>query len=73
MIKLLDIQPKDIHLLLDIPLTDLEKLIIVLENSTFNYNSEKKEERDLAEYLTETLYPNLKAVLEATQEATHGT
>jgi len=69
MIKLLDMQAKDVHLLMDIPLRDLEMLVHVLENCTYNYNSENKEEQEIAQELTTKLFPNLKMVL----EAAHGT
>jgi len=65
MIKLLDMQPKDIHLLLDFSLADLELLVTILEKCTFNYDSSNEAEKKMAEDLTERIFPNLKTILEA--------
>lgn len=63
-VRCLMAQPKDLMLMLEVPYSVLEKLVFVLENSEFRYNSEKKEEVEVAKWLTEVLFPNLTSILE---------
>ena len=63
-VRCLMAQPKDLMLMLEVPYSVLEKLVFILEHSEFRYNSEKKEEIEVAEWLTEVLFPNLTSILD---------
>jgi hypothetical protein len=63
-VKCLAAQPKDLMLLLELSYTTLEKLVFILENSEFKYDSTKSEESEVAKWLTETFFPNLLSILD---------
>jgi len=67
-VKCLMAQPKDLVLLLEMPYTALEKLVYILQNSEFMFNSENLEEKATAEWLQETLFPNLQNLVEEFKE-----
>lgn len=64
--RVLQTVPEDIHLIIDFRLAELMDLFLLLENCTFNYDSSNEAHMKAKEYLEETLYPGLKAIVEET-------
>lgn len=56
--------PKDIHLLVDIPLTDLQHLDVILNNMVFNYDGSNPAHVEAKKYLEKSLSPFVTETLE---------
>ena len=55
--RAMQVVPKDLHILTDISLTELESLDVILNNMVFNFNPESEEHIKAREYLENSLVP----------------
>jgi len=55
--RAIQVVPKDLHILTDISLTELESLDVILNNMVFNFNPESEEHIKAREYLENSLVP----------------
>lgn len=66
--ELVDIVPKDLHILVDISFQDLLKLKTILDNMVFNFDGENKLHIDADTYLREVLYPNINSIIKGIED-----
>jgi hypothetical protein len=63
--QILDVRPKDIHVIIEHALEDLDKLHLFLSSSNMKYNSEAEPElAEVAKFMTDDFYPKLTLLLE---------
>lgn len=63
MIQLIDVVPKDIHIVFEMKLSDVFKLKKALELAVVDFDGTKEEEKEAADYLQDHFYPSLMEVL----------
>jgi len=63
MIKLIEIQPRDVYCLLEIRFEDLLKVKKALEMAKIDYNGDIKEEAEAARYLEDSFFPSINEVI----------
>ena len=66
---IVDAVPRDVHLITDFSLSDLKKLLLILDNMTFKFDGSISEHVEAKEYLENVFYPT---VCEAVKEYTGG-
>ena len=54
--QVIDVAPKDIHILIDFSLKDLLNLKIILDNTTFNFDGDNTNHVEAKEFLEGPLY-----------------
>ena len=64
MIKLLQTQVKEVHLIFEIPFSELEKVRIALDKGEFVYDGSVVEEKEAINYLTNVFHPFIVEVIE---------
>jgi len=64
MIKLLQTQVKEVHLILEIPFSEMEKISLALSKGKFEYDGKNIEESDAVNYLTKVFYPFIMDIVE---------
>jgi hypothetical protein len=57
MIRLLQTQVKEVHLIFEIPFSELEKIKIALDHSEFDLKDTDNEEKEAINYLTKVFHP----------------
>lgn len=62
--KVVDIVPKDLHVLLDISVKELKKLKMALALAHIDFNSELEGEAEAADYVSNTFCPFIIDLLE---------
>ena len=72
MIKLLQTQIKEVHLILEIPFSELEKVVTALSIAEINYNGDNDEEKEAVNYLTNIFYPFILDIVEGVKGKDHG-
>ncbi len=58
-----DVAPKDIHVLIDFSLKELVHLSHILDNMTFDFNSEIEEQQGAADFLNGSFYSTVNDIL----------
>ena len=61
--KVLEIYPKDIHVVFEISMADLSKLHRVLSMSKVDYDSDIPEELEAVNYLTKVFFPAINEIM----------
>lgn len=61
---IVDAIPRDVHVIADFSISSLKKFKTVLDNMTFNYNSNDSAHVEAKEYLEQVLYPAITNALE---------
>ncbi len=59
-----DVAPKDIHILMDFSMKDLIYLKQILNNMTFDFDSNVPEQQAAADFLNNTFYPTINDTIE---------
>uniref|UniRef100_A0A6H1Z9Y8 Uncharacterized protein n=1 Tax=viral metagenome TaxID=1070528 RepID=A0A6H1Z9Y8_9ZZZZ len=68
--RILEIAPKDIHIVIDLSKTEVEKILKALDHSEISYDGKTDPETlSAAEYVKKEFYPKLAEVL---KELNHG-
>ncbi len=67
--QVIEVAPKDIHVLIDFSLKELVQLKLIMDNMTFNMDSSAKEHIDADKFLHEILYTNITELI---KELAHG-
>lgn len=62
--KILDIYPKEIHVVLELEFSEVMKLQKALSMVTINYNSTIEDEREAANFLTNGFFPNINDLVQ---------
>jgi hypothetical protein len=62
--QILDVQPKEVHVLMEFSLTEMMLLKILLDNLTFNADGQNETHHQVDEFLHEKLYPLISAFCE---------
>lgn len=70
MMRILDVRPAGLRVVMEFDLTDLENLAAALECAQFTPNRNNEEQRPAAEYVKSKFYPELKDLLASIK---HGT
>lgn len=65
----IEVAPKDIHVLVDFPIKELVQLKLIMDNMEFNCDSSNKQHLEANKFLHETFYP---AITELLKELTNG-
>ncbi|RKX87431.1 MAG: hypothetical protein DRP58_02780 [Spirochaetes bacterium] len=66
--RILRVQAKDIHIVMEIPLDWIKKMVDIIEMSEFKYDSSKSEEVELLNFLNDQLHPFLKGTVQGVEE-----
>lgn len=61
--NVVDIAPKDIHILLDFSLKELLNLKLILDNMTFNFDGDKQNHVDAKVFLEGELYSTITSTI----------
>jgi len=64
--------PRDIVMLTEVTLTEARHLQTILDNMTFNMDSNKPSHVAANNYLHETLYPNIEKLVHEMEEVDNG-
>ena len=64
MIRLLQTQVKEVHLIFEIPFSELEKIKIALDHSEFDLKDTTDEEKEAINYLTKVFHPFIVELIE---------
>ena len=62
--ELMGIEAKDITIIFQMTLTELEKIKLALDLSEIKYSGDNEEERDASYFLTKTAYPFIVDTIE---------
>lgn len=65
MIKLLQTQVREVHLIIELPFSELQKLAKAISMGNFNFDGEIEEEKEAINYLTNTFYPFIVEIVES--------
>jgi len=62
--KVLSIESRDIHVTFELPIAEIEKLLIALGLSKIEYDGKDKTETEAAMYLEKTFFPELARIMQ---------
>ena len=65
MIRLLETQVREVHMIFEIPYSDLLKIKTALDLARINYDGDNVEEREAVNYLTKEFYPFILDLVES--------
>ena len=66
--RILDVVAKDVYVLMEMSLSELEKVKFLLDNAEINYNKDIPEEAEAAEFLHANFYPFLEQTIKQVRE-----
>jgi hypothetical protein len=71
-VKLLQTQVKEVHLIFEVPFSELEKIGTALSKGKFEYDGNNIEEKEAVNYLTNEFYPFIMELLESMKGKKNG-